>query len=354
VPSTTGRSFDVSPTQLTKDKTPTKGIDNLNIWRMQKLKVATHSSGLNKQKPQYLSRGWDNRWLTATELCDWISRGKAWAGTHFADGHRTQDNASGSNCIVFDFDGELQLVDFWATTTAQQWCCLTYTSFSSTAEVNRFRAVFPLAGIPLTSAHEHKAVYRFIADKLSNELGITFKDDCGEKPERLWYGNTHSETHLNDGAVVPASVVQAIEIPPEPTYEYTSETTDLDVLRCQWLLAHFIPPSEDGEYNDVYVRVTAACASIGEVMVQAWQEWVSRGHHGDTPSNLDPQRKWRGLGQRSGPSSLYAMAKRIDLNWRRALPPELRYSRGSRDDQVIFERFLSDRMCAPRSMFRST
>ena len=139
------------------------------------LKIATHSRGQNKQKPQYLSKGWTNTWFTPEELCEWISKGKAWAGTHFANGHRTQDNASGSNCVVFDFDGELQLADFWATDTAKQWCCLTYTSFSSTPEVNRFRAVFPLNGIPLGSANEHKAVYRHIAGKLSAELGIEFK-----------------------------------------------------------------------------------------------------------------------------------------------------------------------------------
>jgi hypothetical protein len=315
-----------------------------------KLKVSTHSRGQNKQKPQYLSKGWSNTWLSPEELSAWIKQGKAWSGTHFAGGHRTQDNASGSNCIVFDFDGELQLDAFWSTSTAQDWCCLTYTSFSSTADVNRFRAVFPLNGIPLGSANEHKAVYKFIASKLSAELGITFKDDCGEKPERLWYGNTAADIQINASASVPAAVVQAVEIPPEPVYEFNSTTTDLDIQRCVWLLQNFIPPSEDGEYNEVYVRVTAACASIGDTMIAVWQDWVARGHHGETPANLDPQRKWRGLGDRSGPSSLFAMAKRLDPNWKLALPSELRF----KNSQQIFEAFLSGSMrCAPKSLFRS-
>lgn len=305
---------------------------------------------MNKTKPQLLAKGWQNQWITPDELAKWIAEGKAWAGTHFVSGHRCQDNTSGSNCIVFDFDGELQLYAFWATATAKQWCALTYTSFSSTPEVNRFRAVFPLAGIPLSTPAEHKAVYRFIAQKLADELGVAFKDDCGEKAERLWYGNTAASIQTNNG-FVPADVVGNIEIPPEPVYEYNNgNTDDLDIQRCIWLLGHVIPPSEDGEYNEVYVPVTAACAAIGETMIGPWQEWVSRGHHGNNPTNMDHRRKWRGLGQRSGPASIFAMAKRLDINWRQLFPHELRFQSA----QQIFEAFVCGSMdCVPKRMFRS-
>ena len=322
---------------------------------MSKLKVATHSRGHNKTNVAYLSSGWQNQWLTPKELFDWVRAGKAWSGTHFVDGKRCEANASGSNAIVFDFDGELQLDDFWTTQTAMQWCAFTYTSFSSTPEVNRFRAVFPIEGVPLQSSWEHKAVYQFIALKLMGELGIEFKDDCGSKPERLWFGNTDAEMHLNDGACMPASVASSIEIPPEPVYEYAGQSgiTDLDVRRCIWLLANAIPPSEDEEYNEVYVPVTAACAAIGTQMVDAWVDWVSRGHHGDKASNMNPQLKWRGLGKRSGPASLYAMAKRLDPNWRKKLPPELQFG-GAGNSQEIFEAFLSGTMhCAPKRLFVS-
>lgn len=315
-----------------------------------KIKLSTHSRAHNKSNAKYLAKGWVNTWMTPADLIKWVTDGKAWSGTHFTSGHRSQDNASGSNCIVFDFDGELQLKDFWATATAMKWCCLTYTSASSTPEVNRFRAVFPLGGIPLTTASEHKAVYRFIAGKLADELKIEFKDDCGEKPERLWFGNTECETRLNALAFVPVEVVQSVEVPPEPTYEYSSTTTDLDIRRCMWLLDHLIPPSQDGDYNVTYVPVTAACAAIGDTMVECWVNWVSRGHHGDTPSNLDHQLKWRGLGKRSGPASIFAMAKRIDINWRRALPRELQFN----NSQAIFEAFVCGSIaCAPKSLFRS-
>ncbi len=322
-----------------------------------KLKVATHERGNNKTNPQYLSKGWQNRWLTSAELASWVLEGKAWSGTHFSEGKRAEANADGSNCIVFDFDGELQLDDFWTTTTAQEWCCLTYTSFSSTPEINRFRAVFPLDGIPLSTSWEHRAVYNFIQLKLSKELGIEFIDDCGQKPERLWYGNSASTAHLNEDALVPANVVSSIDIPPPPVYEYAGgsngDITSIDINRCIWLLYNFIPPSDDGEYNEVYVPVTAACAAIGSAIVDAWVDWVSRGHHGEKQSNMNANLKWRGLGQQSGPASLYAMAKRLDAQWLQRLPSELSFSSGR--NQALFERFLGGSMhCAPSYLFRKS
>ncbi len=319
-----------------------------------KIKVSTNARSNNKENPQYLHSGWINRWLTPAELADWIKQGKAWAGTHFTDGKRSEANAQGSNAIVFDFDGEVQLDAFWNSPTAQAWCALTYTSFSSTAEVNRFRAVFPLGGIPLTSPAEHKSIYKFIAGKLASELGITIQDDCGEKAERLWYGNDTTQVVVSDSAVVPTDVVAGVEIVEEPTYEYSgpSDVTDTDIKRCIWLLYNFIPPSEDGDYNTVYIPVTAACAALGQPMIEAWVDWVSRGHHGGKRSNMNPRLKWRGLGKRSGPSSLYAMAKRLDSQWRKLLPHDLWF--GSANTQEIWEAFISGSIkCAPRGLFNS-
>lgn len=319
-----------------------------------KLKVSLNRKGHNKANVRYLATGWENEFLHPQELAAWICQGFAWAGTHFKQGKRAEANASGSNAIVFDFDGELQLDDFWTTVTAQQWCCMTYTSSSSTEQINRFRAVFPLDGIPLTTSWEHKAVYTYIAIKLATELGIEFKDDCGQKPERLWYGNDQAIVHLNAEAVVPASVVADVEIPDEPTYDCGTAdgVTDLDIARCNWLLRHFLDVSEDGEYNDVYVPVLAACAAIGEPVVNAWIDWVSRGHHGDKPENMDPRLKWAGLGQRSGPSSLFAMAKRQDESWAKRLPPKLRYVRKSSHCFPNLDSIVTCSMqCVPRDAF---
>ena len=72
--------------------------------------------------------------------------------------YRKADNASGSNMIVIDFDGDTRIRAFWATDTAQQWCAATYTSASHTKEEHRFRAIFPLEK-ELSSAAEHRGAY---------------------------------------------------------------------------------------------------------------------------------------------------------------------------------------------------
>ena len=295
------------------------------------LKVTLNERGKNKTNPQFLATGWQNKFVSPAELADWVGKGYAWSGTHFTGGKRSAANARGSNCIVFDFDGELQVDDFWTTKTAQDWCCMTYTSASSTDKVNRFRAVFPLAGAPLATPWEHRVFYQFISLQLAAELNVEFIDQCGQKAERLWYGNDESNIILNADAAVPASVIATVPIPEEPVFSCgTAEgITNLDIERCQWLLRHFITPSDDGEYNTHYLPVLAACAAIGDPMVSAWVDWVSRGHHGDKPENMDARFKWAGLGQRSGPSKLYAMAKAQDPQWSRKLPAALRYGGGS-------------------------
>ena len=124
-----------------------------------KLKVTTHTRCVDKTNPQLVAGGWMNTWLTPQELADHVRKGYGWCATHFADGRRRQANSRGSNAIVFDFDGDCSLDTFWTTKVAQDWCVMTYTSASHTPELHRFRAVFPLDGLPLTSLWEHKCVY---------------------------------------------------------------------------------------------------------------------------------------------------------------------------------------------------
>ena len=319
-----------------------------------RLKVSLNKNGFNKTNTTRLTFGWKNEWLTPFDLAAWVTQGRAWSGTHFTGNKRCQANASGSNAIVFDFDGELQLERFWATKIAQKWCCLTYTSSSSTPEVNRFRAVFPLEGIPLSSAWEHKCIYSWLELELSRELQQEFKDDCGQKPERLWFGNTEAEVKINDDAFIPQYVIAAVDIPDEPVFSSSGSEgiTDLDVRRCIWLLDNFIEPSEDDEYNLTYLPVTAACAAIGSQIENAWVNWVSRGHHGNKPENMDARVKWNGLGERSGPSKLFAIAKQQDPNWTRALPQELRFSPGNGFAPDLDTIIAQNMRCVPKYLFR--
>ena len=239
------------------------------------------------------------------------------------DRHRKADNACGSNMIVIDFDGDTTLEAFWDTQTAKDWCIATYTSSSHTTVEHRFRALFPLE-IELRSTMQHRGAYWLIVNRLLQELGLDeLQDNCGQKPERLWYGNTNAEVHMNEPAFVPEFLLKDIEYE-ETTNFVSADVTDIDVKRCQWLLREFLRPSDDGEYESYYVPLMAACAGVGEVLFDDWVDWVLRGHHGEKRENTQPF-KWRGLGNYAGHTTLYGMAKRQDPNWTRHLPSDLKF-----------------------------
>jgi len=288
-----------------------------------KIKIAVHKNCKNKTNPQKVAKGWSNIVEDLNWLEGWVRAGYGWCSTHFHQRHRKSENASGSNMIVVDIDGDTTLDAFWATDTAKAWCAATYTSASHSPEEHRFRALFPLE-IPLTTLNQHKGAYWLIADRLVSELGLTaLKDNCGQKPERLWYGNTEAMFHWNPDAQVPEFLLETIDY--EEPVEYTkTDVSDLDVERCQWLLQNFLRPSDDGEYESMYVPVMAACAAIGTVMFDTWVEWVLKGHHGEKEDNIRPY-KWKGLGNYSGPAKLYSLAKKQDSNWTRNLPDNLRF-----------------------------
>ena len=289
-----------------------------------KLKISVHKSCKNKANPQKVARGWSNIYEDITWLLGWVQHGYGWTATHFIDKHRKAENACGSNLIVIDFDGDTTLEDFWATQTAKDWCIATYTSSSHTIVEHRFRALFPL-GKELKSAAEHRGAYWLVVDRLLQELGLDkLKDNCGQKSERLWYGNTKATVKLNDqDAVVPEFLLNDIAYE-EVTDFIRTEITDIDVRRCQWLLRSFLEPSDDGEYESYFVPVMAACAGVGHAIFDDWVDWVLRGHHGEKPENSQPF-KWQGLGNFAGHTSLYALAKKQDHSWTHKLPRDLAF-----------------------------
>ena len=287
------------------------------------LKIAVNKNCINKTGPELVARGWSNILVDLSYLQGWVERGYGWCATHFHEKHRKADNAAGSNLVVIDFDGDTTLDAFWATTTAREWCIATYTSSSHTEEEHRFRALFPLE-IDLDTTAQHRGAYWLVVNRLLAELGIDeLKDNCGQKPERLWYGNQGAVFKVNDGAIVPAFLLEDIDF--DDSVEYThSECEEVDVKRCQWLLQEFLRPSDDDEYESYYVPVMAACAGVGTVLFDDWVDWVLRGHHGHKEENIRPF-KWRGLGKYAGHTKLYSLAKKQDPNWTRQLPAELRF-----------------------------
>ena len=287
-----------------------------------KLRISVHKDCRNKEKQP--AQGWLNIEESLSWLQGWVGAGYGWCATHFVGRHRRVDNASGSNLVVVDIDGDTTLDAFWDTDTACNWCVATYTTASHTEAEHRFRALFPL-GLQLQSTSQHRGAYWLVVNRLSADLGIeTIKDNCGQKPERLWYGNTNAEWTVNwNDPLVPEFLLTDIDYD-DPTDFVASDVTDTDIKRCQWLLKNFLIPSEDGEYETRYVPVMAACAAIGQPLFDDWVDWVLRGHHGEKHENIQPF-KWRGLGNHSGPAKLYSLAKRQSSNWASQLPPELRF-----------------------------
>lgn len=286
-----------------------------------KLRISVHKSCRNKEnKP---AQNWQNIEESLSWLQGWVTAGYGWTATHFIGRHRRADNASGSNLVVVDIDGDTTLEQFWATDTAKNWCVGTYTTASHTEDEHRFRALFPLE-LLLQNTAQHRGAYWLVANRLFADLGIeTIKDNCGQKPERLWYGNSKAQWRINEGAIVPEFLLADIDYD-EHTDFVSGDISDSDIKRCQWLLRNFLTPSEDGEYETRYVPVMAACAAVGQPLFDDWVDWVLRGHHGEKNENIQPF-KWRGLGTQSGPAKLYSLAKRQNSNWASQLPPELRF-----------------------------
>jgi len=288
-----------------------------------KLKLSVHKSCRNKANPQKVAKGWSNIYEDITWLMGWVQAGYGWTSTHFKGRHRKAENASGSNMVVIDFDGDTTLEKFWATQTAKDWCVSTYTSSSHTPDKHRFRALFPLEK-ELASPTQHRGAYWLIVNRLLQELELEeLIDNCGQKPERLWYGNTEAVVKINASALVPEFLLNDIDYDDSSNF-VQSDVTDIDVRRCQWLLREFLRPSEDGEYESYFVPVMAACAGVGEGVFDAWVEWVLKGHHGEKQENSQPF-KWRGLGNFAGHTSLYSLAKKQDYSWTSKLPRDLSF-----------------------------
>ena len=305
-----------------------------------KMKIAVNKGCKNKTNPQKVAKGWLNISEDIHWLEGWVKAGYGWCATWFADKHRLTENSRGSNVVVIDIDGDTTLGRFWQSDTARQWCAATYTSSSHTEEEHRFRAVFLLER-ELATVSEHRGAYWLIVNRLLADLGFeSLKDNCGQKPERLWFGNVNAEFIFND-EVTPVPQFLLEDIGYDEENFVVSDAAQIDIERCQWLLQHFLRPSEDGEYEDYYVPVLAACAGVGQAVFDHWVTWVLKGHHGDKPENILPF-KWKGLGNYSGYTTLYSLAKKQDPNWTSQLPSHLRFgAAGSAAGYTEFDPLVS-------------
>lgn len=308
-----------------------------------KLKLSLNDNCVDKTDPHKLAKGWKPVEEDVDYLMKWVGKGWGWCATHFAGAHRKEANALCSNLIAVDVDGDCTLDDFWATQTAKDWCLCTYTSASHSDEEHRFRALFPLGrelvfptytnrdGDEVANVAEHIGAYWLIVNRLLGELGLErLKDNSGEKPERLWYGSRKREVRKNpDATPVPEVLLENIGDEHDITELESRDVSPEDVERCKWVLT-WLAPSEDSDdnpdrdYNNYFVKVMAACASMGADMWDAWEAWAKKGHHARKEGNLK-RFKWKTMGK-SGPGALYALAKKQrGTNWTDGLEPRLRF-----------------------------
>jgi DNA polymerase III delta prime subunit len=278
---------------------------------------------------------WQSAQLPIDALIDHVLAGKAWTACQLIGGKRNADNARESNLIVLDIDGDIQLEAFWANNFAGRHCLLTYTSCSHNPDgEHRFRALFPC------ELHADAALHRAIYQQLVDALGFQPKDASGEKPERLWYGNTNAQVRFGAGELLSWDLVERArdELKAEltrrnaPRPQATEQDQQLDNERAAYALQHLLRPSGDGEFNDYWAPLLNAAAATGSEQVrQAFFDWHHRGHHGKSQRGVEKRFDKAGTkitaGQGAG-QILAAAKQQHGSDWWRQLPEHLWFGGG--------------------------
>ena len=303
---------------------------------------ATHTGHHNKSPKDHqqwaainASAPWVDQELSPHELVAWIKSGKAWTACHLGGQSHSQDNVVASNLIVLDIDGDLTLEEFWAIAAVQRHCLFTATTCSHTEDEHRFRAVFAC------DLHDDVDLHGAIYDLLLDRLGIKLKDNCGRKPERLWYGNDKAEVRFGEGQPIPWDLIEnardnvAEAHTTRPRVENPSNPEELarDLRRAEWVLLHMLRPSQDNEYNSYWqIVLNAAAATSDEAVFQAFLQWHRRGHHINKNRNVEKRLQKAGtrLTPAGGAHKLLSFAKEQHGDeWWLQMPKDLWYGAGS-------------------------
>jgi DNA polymerase III delta prime subunit len=279
-----------------------------------------------------VASAWRDEQLTPLELADLISTGAGWSACHLGGRSHREEHVLASNLIVLDIDGDIRLEDFWAIPAVSRHCLFTATSCSHTEAEHRFRALF--LSETISSTKLHGAIY----DRWLQRLGIQLKDNCGRKPERLWYGNSAAVLQFGLGEPIPWDLIedakaelkaQAIA---KPVAISSAGDQILDNRRAAWVFEHLLRPSGDGEYESYWQKLLNAAAATGdEAVQQAFLVWHSRGHHSKTQPRVARRLEKAGTkmspGEGAGVIFRFAKQQHGELWWQK-LPDGLRYGGG--------------------------
>ena len=279
---------------------------------------------------------WQNAELPIDALIEHVLAGKAWTACQLAAGKRNASNAGASNLIVLDIDGDLSQGDFWAGSFAARHCLLTYTTCSHNPDgEHRFRALFPC------EQHDDLALHGAIYQQLIGALGFAPKDASGEKPERLWYGNTNAEIRFGGGELLSWDLIErareeqvaAIARRNAPRPQATEQDQQLDNERAAYCLQHLLRPSSDGDFNGYWSPVLNAAAATGSEQVrEAFFDWHHRGHQSKSQKGVEKRFDKAGtkITAGQGAGQILSLAKQQHgSDWWRQLPEHLWFGGGS-------------------------
>jgi len=301
--------------------------------------VSLHHGHHNKTEHGFGAVENGSPWLPAElpidALLEHVLAGKAWAACQFTAASRSEANAGASNLIVLDIDGDLSLQAFWAIPFAQRHCLLTYTSCSHNPDgEHRFRALFPC------DRHDDPRLHKAIYHQLIAALAVDPKDPSGEKPERLWYGNTDAQIQFGGGAALAWDLIErakddlaaelARRLAPRP--ETTEADQRLDNERAAYALRHLLRASSDGDFNGYWSPILNAAAATGSDLVrEAFFDWHSRGHHSKSQRGVEKRFDKAGtkITPGQGAGQLLSFAKQQHgVEWWRLLPEALWFGGG--------------------------
>lgn len=131
----------------------------------------------------------EDRVGTLADIRAEIKSGFAICGSQLGNRNRKKANVIGSQWVLIDIDGDLDIPSALAEPFVQSHCGLIYTTPSHTPERHRFRLIFPLPHF-IEGAKSVEAVIKAVMAKIP-QADPACKDAC-----RIFYGNTDAEFPL--------------------------------------------------------------------------------------------------------------------------------------------------------------
>lgn len=264
---------------------------------------------------------WANRKGSLETLKGFVSEGYAFIPAHMTSSHRSSAAFGYADLVVVDIDNGLTIEQFQAHPLAASAAWVYATASHRPPEQERFRVVFRLPW-RIDDPDLYKAVVTLLSRSLGGDRSCT--DPC-----RLFYGNDQAEHPLwNPEAVLSEDIIEDARTEAGRTrarYDRaTAHYEDSTIRQAIFVLEQVLDPTADGE-RDRFIRTTAAAASAGEALFQAWSDWASRGHHGSGKNSKQTTEKFfRGFHGRSSLATLFFLASEQNPDWRKDLPEELR------------------------------